>query len=80
MAHISFSELVTWNECPHKHKLIYVEKIRPFFGNEFTAFGKSIHDVCEKVLLDESIDMNSTFLSYMDKEKASLEKKALMLD
>ena len=80
MAHISFSELVTWNECPHKHKLIYVEKIRPFFGNEFTAFGKSIHDVCEKVLLDESIDMNNTFLSCMDKEKASLEKKGYEID
>ena len=80
MAHISFSELVTWNECPHKHKLIYVDKIRAFLGNEFTAFGKSIHDVCEKALLDESIDMNKSFLSYMDKEKSSLEKKGYEVD
>ena len=50
MPHISFSELVTWNECPHKHKLMYLERIRKFKGNEFTAFGTSIHDVCEKHL------------------------------
>ena len=80
MSHISFSELVTWNDCPHKHKLIYVDKIRSFFGNEFTAFGTSVHDVCEKVLLDENTDMNSTFLSCMDKEKASLEKKGYEID
>ena len=80
MPHISFSELVTWNECPHKHKLIYQEKIRQFQGNEFTAFGTSIHNVCENVLLDESVDMKKTFLDSMDKEEASLNRKGIEID
>jgi hypothetical protein len=80
MPHISFSELVTWNECPHKHKLVYQEKIRQFQGNEFTAFGTSIHNVCEKVLLDDSVDMKRIFLESMDKEKASLGYKGIEVD
>jgi len=80
MPHISFSELVTWNECPHKHKLSYVEKIRNFKGNEFTAFGISMHDVCEAVLLNETIDMKRIFLESMDKEEASLGHKGIEVD
>tara|TARA_Y100001970_G_scaffold293513_1_gene440854 strand:- start:142 stop:921 length:780 start_codon:yes stop_codon:yes gene_type:complete len=45
--HISYSELKIWAECPFKHKLIYVDKIKKFIGNEFTAFGKALHAVCE---------------------------------
>ncbi len=47
MKHISYSELKIWSECPFKHKLIYIDKIRPFKGNEFTAFGKALHELCE---------------------------------
>ena len=80
MPHISFSELVTWNECPHKHKLKYVEKVHKFFGNEFTAFGTSIHNVCEDVLLDETVDMKRIFLESMDKEAKSLKRKGVQID
>ena len=55
--HISYSELKTWAECPFKHKLIYIDKKKGFTGNEFTAFGSSIHSLCENAiqdLLDES--------------------------
>jgi RecB family exonuclease len=45
--HISYSELKIWAECPFKHKLIYFDKIREFIGNEFTAFGKALHALCE---------------------------------
>ena len=80
MPHISFSELVTWNECPHKHKLMYLDRLRKFKGNEFTAFGTSIHDTCEAVLLDEAVDMKKTFLQSMDKEEASLGYKGVEVD
>ncbi len=50
MAHISYSELKIWNECPFKHKLIYIDKAKEFQGNEYTAFGRSIHSVCENLL------------------------------
>ena len=46
--HISFSELKTWAECPFKHKVIYIDKQKGFTGNEFTAFGSSIHSAKTK--------------------------------
>jgi len=50
MSHISFSELKLWNECPYKHKLVYLDKIDSFKGNEHTAFGSAVHSVCEKLV------------------------------
>ena len=47
---ISFSSLKNWNECPYRHKLIYVDELPYFSGNEFTAFGSAIHTVCEKLI------------------------------
>ena len=55
--YISYSELRIWAECPFKHKLVYIDKKKGFTGNEFTAFGSSIHSLCENAiqdLLDES--------------------------
>jgi len=51
--HISFSELRTWAECPFKHKLQYIDKIKGFTGNIFTAFGTAIHSVCENIAKDK---------------------------
>tara|TARA_Y100000593_G_scaffold4244_1_gene8446 strand:+ start:13735 stop:14517 length:783 start_codon:yes stop_codon:yes gene_type:complete len=48
--HVSFSELKQWNDCAFKHKLMYLDDLKLFKGNEFTAFGKAIHDTCEKSL------------------------------
>ena len=51
--HISFSELKTWDECAFKHKLSYIDEVKKFAGNEYTAFGKAIHDTCEQSLIAE---------------------------
>ena len=59
--HISYSELKDWTQCPHYHQKAWVEKVSPFEGNEYTAFGSAIHDVCEKKLLKEDIDETETF-------------------
>ena len=60
--HISFSELKTWDECPFKHKLSYIDEVKKFIGNEYTAFGKAVHDTCEKTLItDRPIDQNKYF-------------------
>ena len=56
MPHISYSELKNWNFCPFYHKLVNIDKIKRFKGNEFTAFGTAIHTVCEKSLLNEIKD------------------------
>lgn len=51
--HISFSELKNWDFCPFYHKLVYLDKIKGFTGNIFTAFGSAIHKTCEKLVLNE---------------------------
>jgi len=61
MSHISFSELKNWSFCPFYHKITYIDKIRGFAGNEYTAFGSAIHDVCEKKLLNEYFDFFERF-------------------
>ena len=53
MSHISFSELKVWNECPHKHKLQYIDKNKVFTSTQYTCFGIAIHETCEKSLLKE---------------------------
>ena len=85
MPHISFSELKNWSRCPYYHKLTYIDKIRLFQGNEFTAFGTAVHDVCEKLLLKESIIPEDYFLQSFRKELKRLPKdldikKKLALD
>ena len=47
---ISYSEFKIWNECPHKHKLIYIDKVPYYSSNEYTAFGTAIHEACENIL------------------------------
>ena len=50
MSHISFSELKEWTVCPWKHKLNYIDRIKQFKGNEYTAFGSALHTVCEHLV------------------------------
>ena len=65
--HISYSELKDWVLCPHYHKKSWIERVAPFEGNEYTAFGTAIHDVCEKKLLKEDIDEAEVFQIGFDK-------------
>lgn len=60
--HISFSELKNWEKCPFYHKLIYLDGIPAFKGNEHTAFGSALHEVCEKTVLKQTDDQVRTFL------------------
>ena len=67
--HISFSELKIWNDCPFKHKLVYLDKVKEFKGSEHTAFGTAMHYVCENVF-DQNSDLNSLFESkFLDELK-----------
>ena len=62
MRHISFSELKNWDKCPFYHKLVNLEKIKLFQGNEYTAFGNAIHNTCEESLLKEDINAADFFV------------------
>jgi len=61
LSHISFSEMKIWNECSYRHKLEYLEGLRSFMGNEYTAFGTAVHSYCEQALLREVKDPNKLF-------------------
>jgi hypothetical protein len=50
-----------WNECSYRHKLEYIDGLRSFLGNEYTAFGTAVHSYCEQALLREVKDPNKLF-------------------
>tara|TARA_R110002124_G_scaffold116400_9_gene272868 strand:+ start:10429 stop:11193 length:765 start_codon:yes stop_codon:yes gene_type:complete len=74
LPHISFSELKNWSFCPFYHKLTYIDKLKGFAGNEYTAFGTAIHTVCENKLLKKSTDSYEEFKSEFIEEIARLPK------
>ena len=75
MAHISYSELKIWAECPFKHKLMYIDKIKGFVGNEYTAFGSAIHYLCEHAVVGsvEQEDYQELFNHSFRKELKKIE-------
>ena len=85
MSHISYSELKECVTCPWKHKLTYIEKIKEFSGNEYTAFGTAIHYVCEKSVMGEPLrNFNDIFnqkfleeLKILTEKKVDLNKKLI---
>jgi|TARA_R110002072_G_scaffold15835_1_gene62522 hypothetical protein len=68
MPHISYSALKNWDFCPFYHKLTYIDKIKIFQGNEYTAFGTSLHLVCEELTKDSTIDYKKLFLESFSEE------------
>ncbi len=84
MSHISYSELKDWVHCPFYHKLTRVDGIDGFKGNEYTAFGSAIHSVCEKKLLQETVQ-DDFFVEELKKNISDLDddveiNKKLVLD
>ena len=69
--HISYSEIKTWDECPKKHKLMYVDKIQTFVDNPYSDFGTIIHEEIEYFLKNKSIDIERVYtkLDIVWKEK-----------
>ena len=80
MSHISFSEMKIWKECSYRHKLEYLDGLRSFEGNEFTAFGTAIHSYCETALVKEVKDPNALFQKEFVKEVEKLLRKDIELD
>jgi hypothetical protein len=72
MSHISYSELKNWSHCPYYHKLVNIDKIKVFEGNEYTAFGTALHSVCED-LLTEDVKVTEKEL-FFDKFRQEIKK------
>lgn len=77
---ISFSELKNWKECPHRHKLIYIDKLPHFEGNEYTAFGTAIHAVCEQSIPNVSKHPIKVFQKYFHSELQKLSENGKEVD
>jgi ATP-dependent exoDNAse (exonuclease V) beta subunit len=73
MSHISFSALKNWVFCPFYHKLTYIDRLKGFRGNEYTAFGTAIHDVAERKLLQESFEAQEYFVKRFEECLAALD-------
>ena len=76
MPHISYSELKNWEQCPYKHKLVNIDKINNFTGNEYTAFGTALHSVCESLLTEnvgKDVDEGALFVQEFRKEIKKLD-------
>ena len=74
---ISFSELKIWNECPFKHKLVYVDDIKKFKGNHYTAFGTAVHYVCEMKVQDSLCDGKAIFKKKFIEELKLLDEESI---
>lgn len=48
--HVSYSEVRQWKECPWRHKLLYIDKLRTFEESPHLHYGTIIHDACEYFL------------------------------
>tara|TARA_R110002153_G_scaffold196185_1_gene349455 strand:+ start:366 stop:1142 length:777 start_codon:yes stop_codon:yes gene_type:complete len=76
LPHISYSELKNWEQCPFKHKLVHIDKIKGFTGNEYTAFGTALHTVCEDLLTEhigKDVDESELFIVEFRKEIRKLD-------
>lgn len=80
MPHISFSALKNWDFCPFYHKLTYIDKIKVFQGNIYTAFGTAIHNTCEKLVYNESLNYKESFTQSFKDELQKVPKEGLAAD
>mgnify|MGYP001445380821 CR=1 FL=1 len=71
-----------WDECAYKHKLVYIDKIKKFNGNEYTCFGTALHYVCENLVVDESTQQQAhlMFEKKFLEELTNLKKTGYDLD
>ena len=77
---ISYSEFKNWKECPYRHKLVYIDKLDYYSGNEYTAFGTAIHKVCEEIVLDNSVDPQTIFLNSLEEEISTLKGQDISIN
>jgi len=57
--HISFSEIKTWKECAHRHRLLYIEGHQVYEASPYADFGTAVHDGVEKYLKTRILDLSS---------------------
>lgn len=77
---ISYSEFKNWSECSYRHKLIYIDKLPYYSGNEYTAFGTAIHSACEEKIPNHETNALEVFEREFLKELQELKDNGLELN
>jgi hypothetical protein len=81
---VSFSQISIFNQCPHRWKLQYKDKIKTFNSSIHTVFGTAIHEVIQNyltVMYNESkvkanrIDLEESFKEKFREEYLTQYKK-----
>jgi len=72
MAKVSFSQYQTYNTCPRKYKLQYIDKLGESSANIHTIFGSSIHETIQHFL--------SVMYGVSKKQAMELDLDALLLE
>jgi len=76
--HLSYSAIKDFSFCPNYYKLSRVDKLKPFTGNIYTAFGTAIHSTCEEMLLKNfKINSENYFSRQFAAEMFKLDKNIL---
>lgn len=61
-AHVSFSEVKLWKECPWRHKLIHIDKISIQEPNQHLHYGTAVHSCVENFLKTRVIKTDESVL------------------
>ena len=54
--HVSFSEVRLWKECPHHHRLTYINKVAKDEPSPYLSYGSALHDGIENFLKTGAMD------------------------
>ena len=57
--HVSYSEVSTWQACPWRHKLAYIDGLSEFEPSPYLDYGTILHDAVESFLKSSKIDLDS---------------------
>ena len=57
--HVSYSEVSTWQACPWRHKLAYIEGLSVFEPSPYLDYGTILHDAVENFLKTGKIDISA---------------------
>lgn len=55
--HVSYSEVSTWQACPWRHKLAYIDGLSEFIPSPYLDYGTIVHDAAERFLNGVPIDI-----------------------
>ena len=59
-AHVSYSEVKNWKECPFRHKLLYIDKLQTFDESPYLDYGTIVHNACEHFLKTRELIIDET--------------------